>query len=111
MGMPFRWYVHNSRTIYGKNYDHKSFQKLKCQSKSDSKKIFDTALAFAGKRDHRSYAQVLNGIIGTRTASHRARVQISDNRMVKRDVNVPLHNKVLGLNKGVTKEGHIAILH
>ena len=92
--MPFRWHVHNSRTLYCENYDDKSFQKLKSQSKSDSKKIFDTALAFAGKRDHRFYAQVLNGITGTRTASHRTRVQILDNRVVKRGVNVSLHNQV-----------------
>ena len=90
MGMSFRWHVHYSRTVYGKNYDQKSFQRLLC------------------KQDHRSYVQVyvqvLNSITDKRTEGHRGMSQKASNSVVKCDMNSSLHNQVLGSNTVVTKQ-------
>ena len=96
MGMPSRWHVHSSRIVYSKNYDQKAFQKLKCQNSKDIKKAFDRALAFCYKRDHRSYAAILNNTASKHNKGNIGSQKEANGISLKRDILCSGHKQDLG---------------
>ena len=57
--MSFRWLVQPSRVFYSHHTNAKNFNVSKNLTKVQCKQLFNKALAFQSRVDHRSYAQVL----------------------------------------------------
>ena len=59
MGMPCRWHRQPSRVFYSYHTNANHFNVSKNLTKIQCKQLFNKALAFQSRVDHRSYAQVL----------------------------------------------------